>query len=174
MNVTIDDLSRWTAQQHTQIIQALRLHIPESESDYFGFETERKSLKSDPEKTACILFDEEKNTCSIRYSRPISCQAFPLSYTGEKFILADKACPGIGQGEVSREALKESRDLAEQEYKERISTLAALPGVYSVITTHMLRESARAMESMSEEDKQRLQDIMTKQADSEQSDEKSD
>ncbi len=163
INVTIEDISRWTTQNVLpHILHAITLHIPENEQDHIRLEMAKRPLNKNPETSACILYNEENNACTIRYSRPISCRTFPLSYTGTKFVLSDKTCPGIGKGEVTKEALKEARDLAEQEFRERISTLAALPGVYSVFTTHMLTQSMKAMEGLSEEDRRRIQEIMSK------------
>ncbi len=163
VNVTIGDLSRWTAQNHLQhAINGLGLIMPESETEPFVLETLRKPLESDPEQTACIFYHEESNGCHIRFARPISCRTYPLEYNGEKFFLTDKECPGIGQGEISKEALKEARDLAEQEYQERMETYSALPALYSLIFTQLLKQSAEAMKSMSEEDRKKLDEIMAK------------
>ncbi len=163
INVTFDDISRWTTQKVLpHIFHALTFHVPEKDGDQLRIEMAKQPLKKDSEKSACILYNEENNACRIRYSRPISCRTFPLQYTGSKFILSDKTCPGIGKGEVTKESLKEARNIAEQEFKERINTQTALPGVYSVFTTHMLTQSMRAMEGLSEEDKKRLQEILSK------------
>ncbi|MHA1960431.1 MAG: YkgJ family cysteine cluster protein [Candidatus Thorarchaeota archaeon] len=163
VTVTIEDISRWTTQQLlSHIMHAVMIHAPESETDFFGIETKRQELKANPDKTACILFNEENNTCTIRYSRPISCRTFPLEYTGEKYILSNKDCAGIGRGEPSKEFLKEARDLAEQEYRERMSTVSSLPGIYSLFTLQMIEQSAKAMESLSEEDRQSVQEIMSR------------
>lgn len=166
INVTIGDLSRWTTQGYIgHIIVGLRIVPPESEKEPFVIETIRKPLKDDPDGTACVFFDEDANGCTIRYSRPISCRTFPLQHDGEKYFLGNKNCPGVGQGEVSKEALKESRDLAEKDYIERIETMAALPAVYSLVMAPMLRQSAEAMERLSEEDRKRMEDILSKAQD---------
>jgi Fe-S-cluster containining protein len=163
VNVTFGDLGRWASQGYlTQILPGIEIKLPHSEEEAFVMETARKPLESDPESTACIFYHEEGNACHIRYSRPISCRTFPLEYNGEKFYLSDKNCPGVGKGEVTKEALKEFKVLAEQEYKERIETALSLPVVYSIIMSQMLRQSAEAMQNLSEEDRKRLDEIMTK------------
>jgi len=172
INVTMGDIARWTGQNYlAQILPGVTLSMPSNESEPLALTTLRKPLESDPEQTACIFYHEESNGCTIRYARPISCRAFPLEYNGEKFYLSDKNCPGVGEGEINKDALKEVRDLAEQEYRERIETLAALPGVYSVFMGMMIRQSAEAMKDLSEDDKKHIEDIMSKSSEDEKQDE---
>ena len=172
INVTMGDIARWTSQNYlSQIIPGITLSMPSNENEPLALNTLRKPLESDPEQTACIFYHEESNGCTIRYARPISCRAFPLEYNGEKYYLSDKNCPGVGEGEVNKEALKEVRNLAEQEYRERIETLAALPGVYSIFMGMMVRQSAEAMKDLSEDDKKHIEDIMSKSSEEEKQDE---
>ncbi|MFW9843324.1 MAG: YkgJ family cysteine cluster protein [Candidatus Thorarchaeota archaeon] len=172
IDVTLGDLSRWSAQGYLMnILPGVSLKLPESEKDLITLEMMRKPLKADPEKTACIFFNEEANGCEIRYSRPLSCRAFPLEYNGEKYYLSSKNCPGVGQGEVSKEALQEARDLADQAFKERGTTFTALPAIYSIIMTQMIRQSTEAMQSLSEEDRKKMDEIMSKRGTSETEDE---
>lgn len=161
--VTIGDLARWMTQGYIMnILPDISIHMPESEKDSFYFETARKPLETDPDATACIFYNEKANACEIRYGRPISCQTFPLEFNGEKYILSSKDCPGVGKGDVSKEALQEARDLAEKEYNERIETTMALPAVYSVMMNQMIRQSAEAMQDLSEEDRKKMDEILAK------------
>jgi Fe-S-cluster containining protein len=163
IDVTLGDLTRWTTQGYLMnILPGVSLKLPQSEKDLITLEMMRKPLKKDPEQTACIFFNEEANGCDIRYSRPLSCRAYPLEYNGEKFYLSSKDCPGVGQGEVTKEALQEARDLAEQAFKERGNTYTALPAVYSIIMTQMIRQSTEAMQNLSEEDRKKMDEIMSK------------
>ena len=172
INVTMSDIARWTSQNYlAQILPGVTLSMPSNENEPIALTTIRKPLESDPEQTACIFYHEESNGCTIRYARPISCRAFPLEFNGEKYYLSDKNCPGVGEGEVSKDALKEARNLAEQEYRERIETLAALPGVYSIFMGMMIRQSAEAMKDLSEVDKKSIEDIMAKSSEDEKQDE---
>ncbi len=172
INVTMGDIARWTSQNYlSQIIPGITLSMPSNENEPLALTTLRKPLESDPEQTACIFYHEESNGCTIRYSRPISCRAFPLEYNGEKYYLSDKNCPGVGEGEVNKDALKEVRDLAEQEYREKIETLAALPGVYSIFMGMMIRQSAEGMKDLSEDDKKHIEDIMSKPSEDDKQDE---
>lgn len=166
INVTLGDLTRWSAQGYLMnILQGVSLKMPESEKDLIYLELMRKPLKKDPEQTACIFFNEEANGCEIRYSRPLSCRAYPLEYNGEKYYLSSKDCPGVGQGEVSKEALQEARNLADQAFKERGETYTALPAVYSIIMTQMIRQSSEAMQNLSEDDRKKMDEIMSKPSD---------
>ncbi len=167
VNVTMGDLARWAAQGYIEtILPGLTIAVPKTKEDRFAVETLRKPIKkseeSDEQQDACVFYHEESNACTIRFSRPISCRTFPLEYTGTKFKVTDQRCPGIGQGEITKEALKEARDLAEQEFKERAETDASLPSVYAIIMGHMLRQSAEAMKNLSEEDRKTLEEIMSK------------
>ena len=168
IDVTLGDLSRWTTQGYLmKILPGVSLHLPKSEQELLTLEMSRKPLKKDSEQTACIFFNEEANGCDIRYARPLSCRAFPLEYNGEKYYLSDKNCPGVGQGEVSKEALQEARDLADLAFKERGDTFTAIPAIYSIIMTTMIRQSTEAMQNLSEEDRKKMDQIMGKSSDSE-------
>jgi len=140
------------------ILPGVSLRMPENEDDRIYLEMARRPLEEEPESTCCIFYNEKANGCEIRYSRPISCRTYPLEYNGEKYYLSGKDCPGVGQGEVSKEALQEARNLAEQEYRERIETDASLPAIYSIIMTELIRQSAEAMKKRSEEEKKETDD----------------
>ncbi len=142
------------------ILPGFTLKLPKSEEDLISIEMLRKPLNTDSESTACIFYNEGANSCEIRYSRPISCRTYPLEYTGEKFILSSKDCPGVGQGEVNKETLQEARSLAEQEFNERIETISSLPVVYTIIMNQMLRQSAESMQNLSEEDRKKMDEIL--------------
>ena len=165
VSVTVSDISRWTEQEYLpHIVSGLALIAPEGEEDPITIETLRHPLKRDAQSTACIFYHEESNACSVRYSRPISCRAFPLEYDGTKFRVADKACSGVGKGEVQKDSLREARETAEQEFKERNETERALPGLYAVLMDHMLRQTAEAMKNLTEEDRKQLDEIMSKKS----------
>jgi len=165
VNVTFADLARWTEQDFLgHIIRGLTLSVTEGDDGDVSLETLRKPLSKDLEKTSCIFFHEESNACSIRFGRPISCRTYPLTFTGEKFVVASKACEGIGKGETTKEILQEQRNLAEQEHKERIETATALPAIYAIVMAQMIKQSADAMSRLSEEDRKKVDDIMSKGA----------
>ncbi len=163
VDVTLGDLSRWSAQGYLpHILPGLTLIVPESEDEEMRLETSRRPLKDREDTTACVFYHEEANACTIRYSRPLSCRTFPLRYNGDKFYVVDRDCPGIGKGEVTKESLKGARETAEQEYRERLETRAALPAIYTVIVAQMVRRSAEAMQSLSDEDRKRIEEILSR------------
>lgn len=170
VTVTLGDIVRWSEQDYlSHVVPGVVIQMPESESDALILVTARRRLKKDPSRTACVFYHEESNACSIRYARPISCRTFPLQFAGEKFVLSNKECSGIGKGEVARDALKEARDTAEQEFKERSETEKTLPGLYTVLMSLMLRQSAEAMKDLSDEDRKRIDEIMSHRSASEKS-----
>ena len=163
INVTHGDIARWTKLGYLMnILPGLALNLPKTEQGLISIEMFRKPLESDSEITSCVFYNEGANACEIRYSRPISCRTYPLEYTGEKYVLSSKDCPGVGQGEVSKEALQEARSLAEQEFNERIETISSLPVFYTIIMNQMLRQSSEAMQNLSEDDRKKMDDILGK------------
>lgn len=161
--VTIGDLTRWMSHDYImRILPGITIHMPVSEQDSFYLETLRKPLESDPESTACIFYNEQANSCEIRYDRPISCQTYPLVFNGEKYVLSTKDCPGVGEGEVTKEALQEAQRMALQEFNERRESTAALPAIYSVMMTQMMKQSTEAMQNLSEEDRKKMDEIISK------------
>jgi len=162
VNVTIDDLTRWTQGGYLQnILPGLRFNLPESENEPITIETRRKNLEGQ-DATACIFYHEESGACEIGYGKPISCQTYPLNYNGEKFYVSHRNCPGVGEGEVTKEALKKAKEKAEQDFQERQRTQASLPALYSLVMGQMMQQSAQAMQNLSEDDRKRIQDIMSK------------
>jgi Fe-S-cluster containining protein len=150
------DLGRWSSQGYLMnILPGVSLVMPKSEEGSLILEAARKPLEEELEKTCCIFFNEKANGCEIRYSRPISCRTYPLEYNGEKYYLSSKDCPGVGQGEVNKEALQEARKLAEQEYREKQETEVTLPAIYSVIMTELIKQSAEAMKKQAEKEEEK-------------------
>lgn len=163
VNVTFGDLARWTSQNYLQhIMGGLTVTMLDEETGTMGIVTKRIPLKEDAEETACIFYQEEANGCAIRFSRPISCRTYPLAFDGNKYFLSSKDCPGVGKGEPTKEALKEASTLAEQEFKERVDTFATLPALYTVIMAPIIQQSAEAMQSLSEEDRKKMDEILSK------------
>jgi Fe-S-cluster containining protein len=165
VTVTLGDLGRWTTQGYLMnILPGVSLKIPTNEDHGIVLEMARKPLGEESEITSCIFYNEKANGCEIRYSRPISCRTYPLEYNGEKYYLSSKDCPGVGQGEVSKETLQEARNLAEQEYKERVETDSVLPAIYSIIMSELIRQSAEAMKKRSEEEKTEMEDSVSQES----------
>jgi hypothetical protein len=66
-----------------------------------------------------------------------------------------------GQSPV-KHFLLSSRDLAEKEFRERTETTAALPAIYSVMMNQIMRQSAEAMQNLSDEDRKKMDEILAK------------
>ena len=65
-------------------------------------------------------------------------------------------------GDTLHDSIKEAKELAEQDYKERVETITSLPAIYTLIMAPMIRQSTEAMERMSEEDRKRMDEILAK------------
>ncbi len=165
ITVTLGDISRWTAGGQLQhIIDKLIVFPDREENNLLAIAVLKKPLKENPEKSACFFYDEETKSCGILYSKPISCRTYPLAYNGSKYFVSDKNCPGVGKGEVTKEALKAAKELAEQEHTERLFTRHVLPGFYSVIMNTVAIQNQMAMSNLSEEDRAKLEELMKKAA----------
>lgn len=163
IRITLGDLSRWTtAGQLEHTIHGVVIIPDKDESNQLAIAAFQRPLKKDPEKKACIFYNEETKSCGIAYSKPISCRTYPLEYDGSKFYVSDKNCPGVGKGEVSKESLKVAKELAEQDYNERVFTRHVLPGFYSVVMNTVAIQNQMAMSNLSEEDRAKLEELMSK------------
>ena len=159
--IYLDDLQRWTKDGTiTHVLPFVQLR--EMPPAYVRLVIQKHSVEGeDPNPSGCPLYDYENKICNVYASMPLHCASYPLAYNGEKFYLTSKDCPGVGKGEVTKESLKESKDTAGQEYREKNETLATLPGVYTIFMGHIMRQSAEAMKDLSEEDKKRIEEIMS-------------
>ena len=74
----------------------------------------------------------------------------------------DKACQGLGQGEMTADQLRIQRDAAKVDYEAKVESNTIVPLIYSVIMGDLVDQSRKAMENMSDEQKDQLQN-MTKE-----------
>ena len=163
VRVTIGDLSRWTTQnQLNNVLGGVGIFPDSDDSKLLTMAMFPRPLKENPEKRACVFYNEESKSCNIAYFKPISCKTYPLEYDGTKFYVSDKNCPGVGKGEVTKESLKAAKDLAEQDYNERMTTRHVLPAFYNVIMNMITIQNQMAMGELSEDDRQALEKIMAK------------
>ncbi|MFO8020166.1 MAG: YkgJ family cysteine cluster protein [Promethearchaeia archaeon] len=114
----------------------------------------------------CPLYNEEKEKCLVYENRPLSCRTYPLEYDGKNFSVVDLECPGIGEEGMTKEELIQMRDNAQLMYKELTRIRIGLPVLYQIISNNFMQElmkqQMQAMEAMSDEDKQKLEEIMKK------------
>ncbi|MBD3211187.1 MAG: hypothetical protein GF311_01170 [Candidatus Lokiarchaeota archaeon] len=111
----------------------------------------------------CPLYNKEQEKCLVYENRPLSCRTYPLDYDGTHFSIVDVDCPGIGQEGMTKEELKEMRDIAKQMNFELTRIRIALPVLNQIISRNvmmdLMRQNMEAMSKMSDEDRQKLEEI---------------
>ena len=113
----------------------------------------------------CPMYDTENKNCQIYHDMPLNCQAYPLGYNGEKYFVTDKACKGLGEGQMTVEQLRTQRDSAKEDYEARVESNTLVPLLYSIIMGDLVDQSKKAMENMSENQKSQLQDLIKEDED---------
>ncbi|MHA1148856.1 MAG: YkgJ family cysteine cluster protein [Promethearchaeota archaeon] len=115
----------------------------------------------------CPLYSKEKKECLVYDNRPLSCRTYPLEFDGKNFIVVDVDCPGIGKSGMTKEELQEMRETAKQMFFELTRIRIALPILNQIISRSvmmdLMRQNIEAMNKMSEEDRQKLDEIFKKQ-----------
>ena len=86
------------------------------------------------EKTGSFEESEVSNTTSIKND-----EGWTLN--GEKYFVTDKACQGLGEGEMSAEQLKVQRDAAKADHEARIESNTLVPLLYSIIMGDLVDQS---------------------------------
>ena len=116
----------------------------------------------------CPLYNKEKKECLVYDNRPLSCRTYPLEYDGKNFSIVDVDCPGIGEEGMTKEELKEMRETAKTMYYELMRMRIALPVLNQLISRSvmmdLMRQNMEAMSQMSDEDREKLNEIFAKQA----------
>jgi len=166
VELTLRDLQRWTMDQTLaavfQHIRLAPLGNPFLDLVLASDEGLEATLKGDRDWRGCPLYDRENKCCNIYATMPLACRAFPLAHDGEAFFIRDRECKGLGQGEMTVERLKAHRDAAREELEARRETLMLMPALQGVFTRFFVDESNRALERMSEEDRRRIEEIVSK------------
>ncbi|MFX1409995.1 MAG: YkgJ family cysteine cluster protein [Promethearchaeota archaeon] len=121
----------------------------------------------------CPLYNKDEKKCLIYENRPLSCRTYPLEFDGKNFIVVDADCPGIGEEGMTKEDLKEMREVAKTMHYELTRMRIALPILNQVLTQKvmmdLMRQNMEAMSQMSEEDRAKLDEIFKKSREREQS-----
>jgi len=120
------------------------------------------SMSLDIDEGRCKMYEAQSKECRIYENRPIACRAFPLRHDGSGFLLGDKECPGLGKGEMSKEALQEMRSAASQEHEDEAKTAAVLPALQALLLKEMTKQSEEAYSKLSDEEKSKLEEILKK------------
>jgi Fe-S-cluster containining protein len=114
----------------------------------------------------CPLYNEEQEKCLVYENRPLSCRTYPLEYDGKNFSIVDLDCPGIGEEGMTKEELKEMRDVAMRMNSELMRIRIALPVLNQIISRKvmmdLMRQNMEAMSQMSDEDRAQLEEIFGK------------
>ena len=153
--VYFEDIKRWAMDQ--------TLNIVFSQLEYSMDAGYPMIILKKQSGTLCAMFNKETQKCNIYYSKPISCSSYPLGFNGNAFFVIDKECEGIGKGSMTKDALKEMRDRAKLDFESRTQTSATLPLLNILFMGFMQKQSQEAMGSLSEEDRKKIEEILTKE-----------
>jgi Fe-S-cluster containining protein len=162
--ITLSDLERWLSDNTIYRVMHL-LQMVEDNGSYLIV------LKKDDDGF-CNLYHRDDKTCTIYETRPLSCQAFPLGYNGEHYVLRSNECIGLGQDGITKEQLKSIREAAYDGFNGLGQTKGLLPLLYGIIFNKLIEDSKVFMdkikESGNEEDLQKIvEDFKTAQSDEE-------
>lgn len=115
----------------------------------------------------CPLYNQNDKKCLVYDNRPLSCRTYPLEFDGKNFIVVDADCPGIGEEGMTKDDLKEMRDTAKNMHYELTRMRIALPVLNQIVSSNfmkmLMKQQMEAMSKMSEEDKEKLDEIFKKQ-----------
>jgi len=114
----------------------------------------------------CPLYDKGKSMCLVYENRPLSCRTYPLEYDGKNYSIVDLDCPGVGEPGMTKEELKEMKETAQKMHHELTRMRIGLPVMNQIISQNfmktLMKQQMEAMSKMSEEDKEKLNEIMSK------------
>lgn len=114
----------------------------------------------------CPLYNKDDKKCLVYDNRPLSCRVYPLEFDGKNFSIVDVDCPGVGEAGMNKEELKEMRDSAKMMYYELTRMRIALPVLNQVLSQKimmdLMRQNLEVMSKMSEEDREKLDEIFKK------------
>jgi len=156
--LTVQDLLRW---QESGTLNTIVPHIGADLS--MGFP--RLTLKPKGEaKQGCPFYDADNRNCQLYHDLPLGCRAYPLAYTGKKYVVVDQKCQGLGKGAMTADKLRAQRDAAQEEYQAKVATGGILPLLYGIIMGEMMEQSRKAMDAMSPEQKAELEKMFKDKA----------
>ncbi len=117
----------------------------------------------------CPLYNLEKKQCLIYDNRPLSCRTYPLEFDGKNYSIVDVDCPGVGQEGMTKEELEKMRETAKLMFTELTRIRINIPVLHQIIQKdvmmELIKQNKEAMESMSEEDKKKINEIFGKSRD---------
>ena len=115
----------------------------------------------------CPMYNVDQKKCLIYEHRPLSCRTYPLEYDGKHFSVIDLDCPGVGETGMTKEDLAEMRETAKTMNYELTRIRIGLPVLNQIISNNfmkmLLKQQMEAMSKMSDEDRDKLDEIFKKQ-----------
>ncbi|UCC93411.1 MAG: YkgJ family cysteine cluster protein [Thermoplasmata archaeon] len=167
VEVTLADLRTWAEDQSlASVFPHLRLMAvgrPYLDVVLVSDDGAEAFLQGDQEHKGCPMYDADNKLCNIYHSMPLYCRSFPLAFNGSGYFLKDRECQGIGAGTMTQERLEAHRKAARDELEARRECGVLMPTLQGVFTRFFVEASAKALDSMSEEDRRSLEEIMAKQ-----------
>lgn len=149
---------------------SIDLVLSRKDQDPYAFLKQEDEKKEDdkPQDLSCPLYNKEKKECLIYTNRPLSCRTYPLEYDGSKYMVVNaENCPGIGNGEMSKEARLEMRDLAKEMNRTLTEMRIAMPILSQAFQPFILQELMEAqqkfmkeLEKMPPEERERIEKQM--------------
>ena len=163
--ITLRDIKHWVEDQTLEAIyghiRLVDIGMPFLEPALASEEGLKAFREGDKEQRGCPLYDKDNRLCNIYSSMPLACRAFPLAYDGERFLVRDRECKGLGQGEMTADRLKAHRDAAREEHEALLETAMLIPAMQGMFTKHFWEESNRTLEAMSDEDRKKIEDVLS-------------
>ncbi len=162
--VYIEDFQNWIADGTIHHVLPF-LQLQEIPPSYVRLILKKAEIEDDPNPSGCPLYDYTNKICNVYSSMPLYCSSYPLAYNGEKFYLVDNDSPGLGNGSMTSETLEMARERARNHFTAVSNTSAILPLLYTMVLANIMKKSQEAMESLSEEDQQQLEELLSKSKD---------
>jgi Fe-S-cluster containining protein len=146
------------------------LVLARTDKNPFGVPQEEEKKKEEDVDLSCPMYNKEKNECLIYENRPMSCGTYPLEFDGENYQVVDVECPGVGNGEMTKEDRKALRDNAKQmniSLTRMRTVMPILSQAMQPFVINQLMEAQKqymdAMEKMSPEEREKVQKEMDEQ-----------
>jgi len=163
--ITLRDIKHWVEDQTLEAIyrhiRLVDIGMPFLEPALASEEGLKAFRAGDKEHLGCPLYDRENRLCNIYSSMPLACRAFPLAYDGERFVVRDRECKGLGQGGMTADRLKAHRDAAREEHEALLETAMLIPAMQGMFTKYFWEESNRTLEAMSDEDRKKIEEVLS-------------
>ena len=163
--ITLRDIKHWVEDQTLEAIYShirlVDIGMPFLEPAIASEEGLKAFHEGDKEHKGCPLYDKDNKLCNIYSSMPLACRAFPLAYDGERFLVRDRECKGLGQGEMTADRLRAHRDAAREEHEALLETAMLVPAMQGMFTKYFWEESNRTLEAMSEEDRKKIEEVLS-------------